>query len=133
MSIQPLRLLNSQSAQASSNGSIKWQVKITEPELTSFTFDNGTKKLFVFWCTLVGDDPSFYVRGVFKNANEKTVQDVANKFKEGSMFLMSKVAFDAKQKKEYISSPIKQVVLMTSPTKFESIMAGSLTLAKQAV
>ena len=132
MSIQPLRVLNARSAQQSSNGSIKWQVKITEPELSSFNFDNGAKKLHVFSCTLVGDDPSYYLRGVFKNTNEKTVQDVGNKFKEGYMFLMSKVSFDTRQKKEYISGPIKHVVLMT-PTHFEPIMAGSLTLAKQAV
>ena len=49
------------------------------------------------------------------------------------MFHMSKVAFDPRQKTEFLSGPIKQVVLMAPSTKFEPIMAGSLTLAKQAV
>ena len=133
MSIQPLRLLNPQTALTSSNGSIKWQVKITEGEVTSFTFQGGTKKMFAFFCTLVGDDPTIYLRGTFKNSSEHAVQEIRNKYQDGKMFLMSKVAFDAKQKPEYISSPIKLMVVMSPKTKFEPIMEGSVSLAKQAV
>ena len=135
MSIQPLRLLNLQSAQTSSNGSIKWQVRITEGEVTSFTYQQGgqTKRLFAFMCTLVGENPAMYVRGTFKHGNEHTVNDVAKKYKDGEMFLMSKVHLDSKQKSEYLSGPIKHVVVMSPQTKFEPIMQGSVSLAKQPI
>ena len=135
MSIQPLRLLNAQSAQTSSNGSIKWQVRITEGEVTFFTYPQGgqTKKLWAFMCTLVGEDPAVYVRGTFKHGNENAVREVAKKYQNGEMFLMSKVQLDSRQKSEYVSSPIKHVVVMSPQTKFEPIMKGSLSLAKQPI
>ena len=132
MSIQPLRLLNPQTALTSSNGSIKWQVKITEGEITSFTYDRGAKKLHAFFCTLVGDDPTIYLRGTYKNSSEQAVREMRDKYQDGKMFLMSKVAFD-KQRSEYLSSPIKLMVVMAPKTKFEPIMEGSVTLAKQAI
>ena len=124
--VQPLRLLNAATAQASANGNIKWQVKITEGELSSFTYEHGAKKLYVFWCTLVGDSPAVYVRGVYKHSNEQTVKDIASRFQDGLMFHMSKVAFDQRQNVEFLSGPIKQVVLMAPQTLFEPILAGSL-------
>ena len=124
-SVQPLRLLNG----ASAKRDFKWQVKITDGELSEFTYEGGTKKIYTYWYTLVGDDPAWYVRGNFKSSSEAAVKEVANKFQDGLMFHMSKVAFDSKQKSIYVSAPLKFVLhmgLRTAKTISEGWVLGFL-------
>ena len=59
-----------------------------------------------FECRLVGDSESKYVLAILKGT-EKAVDTAKDKFKNGSVWILSQIKFEENTSSPYISSPLK--------------------------
>jgi hypothetical protein len=59
-----------------------------------------------FECRLVGNSESTYVFATYKG-NEKAVETAKDKFKNGSIWILSQIKFEENSLAQYISSPLK--------------------------
>ena len=108
-----------------------WLVCVRKPEAVPVQFTNSRssqqEKGSRFQCVLTSGIEEEYCIGVigfqWKNhwqvCNRNVGCNALSKFTDGSIWQMSTPAFDDKQKMEWISTPVKQVVLMCSPTEFK--------------
>ena len=117
---ETLRNMNSSTAKHA-----KWYVRILDPKIIEYKFSSrgqivDAKK---FQCVLVSQDPTQYMFGVvnwdFKqtDASDKAMA----KFKKETVWEITTPAFDAKAKSEYNGCSIKNVVLLSTPTKMKAI------------
>ena len=69
-----------------------------------------------FECRLVGNSESTYVFATYKG-NEKAVETAKDKFKNGSIWILSQIKFEENSLAQYISSPLKVSVdlIKTNP------------------
>ena len=125
MEPQPMRNLNAASAKAGT-----WLVRVVEPTQGSFWYGPASirQQMHTFDCTLLNPDAAWYMQGALKSPKLTNVTDAKGKFLEGSLWKMSKVAFDSKAKSTFISAPVKHVVMLSSPTKFEAVLANSVPM-----
>ena len=102
-----------------------WLVCVRKPESVPVQFTDSRssqqEKGSRFQCVLTSSIKEEYCIGVigFQWKDRNAGFDALSKFTDGSIWQMSTPAFDDKQKMEWISTPVKQVVLMCSPTEFK--------------
>lgn len=82
-----------------------------------------------FTCRLVGDNAASYCLGLLTSPREADIKKALERFKADTLWRMSKVCLDSKNKKEFNSAPLKVVVIMGDPTKFEPLLAGTHQLS----
>lgn len=112
----------------SNNGKFgAWLLCVRSPEALHVRFQNRKDGKWIegyrFQCVLASNDPKQYMYGVipydFKNSN--SAQEACDKFVEGSIWKITKPSFDTRAKREYVSCPIKAVLLLKSPTQLEKL------------
>ena len=109
---EELRNLNLSSGKASS-----WTVRVMHPRKSHFMYGAGLGlKMHTLDCFLVGEDPALYCGGVLKSKNEADVKAAVDKFKEKTVWTMTKVGFDTRTKPVYMSFPHKFLVDMKMTT-----------------
>ena len=82
-----------------------------------------------FTCRLVGDNAASYCLGLLTSPREADIKKALARFNADTLWRMSKVCLDSKNKKEFNSAPLKVVVIMGDPTKFEPLLAGTHQLS----
>ena len=104
----------------------KWYARIIDPKVIRYTFVARDKPVDAqkFECILVSKDARQYMLGSvpFEFKTPKAAESAYEKFKEGTVWEITTPAF-AKAKLEYNGCPIKNVLLMTQPTKMKSVFA----------
>jgi len=121
--VQELQLseVNSSSAKVGS-----WLVRVAFPYIDEFAFQDKNGKQVTgqkFICTLVGVGDAQYMPGVVKGTAAK-VKQALDKFREGTLWKLSKIALDTKSDAKYVSGPLKNTILLSQPTQVDPILAG---------
>ena len=104
-----------------------WIVMIRNPKILTIRFWSKHQHKFVdvkrFQCVLASADPKQYMYGCVLQdyRSENAIDEALAKFEEGSVWKISRPVFDTKSKREYVSCPIKMVVVMKSPTEMEKL------------
>ena len=102
-----------------------WIVRVIQGRVIAYTFTsrgetvNATK----FQCILVSENPMEYMLGVcpFNFATPKAAEAAAKKFEDGTCWEITSPAFDATQKVQYNSCPVKTCVKLTAPTMMQPV------------
>ena len=89
-----------------------------------------------FSCVLTSADEKEYMFGAvpFDFKNRHAAQQAAEKFTDMSVWQISKPNFDGRSKPEFISAPLKSVLLMRGPTdmtKIDEVLRSSDSVRKQ--
>ena len=96
-----------------------WVVRVTHGHTTEYSYTNKKTAAIVvvhkFECRLVGDSESKYVLATLKGT-EKAVDTAKDKFKNGSVWILSQVKFEENTNQTYISSPLKVSVDLIKTT-----------------
>ena len=120
-----LTALNKTSAKFAS-----WIVRVTDGDAFQYTWVNkktgASQTNSKFECRLVGHSESAYVLAVFKGS-DKAVALAKEKFKNGSVWILSKIKLDGSDS-AYISSPLKISVDLVASNV---VSCADLELAKQ--
>ncbi len=102
-----------------------WIVRVLDPKLAKYDFTARGEVVHAekFQCVLVSDDPAQYMLGLvqFSFNNRNAAGQALKKFVDKTNWEIKNPAFDPKQKKEFISTPVKRVVFLDSPTKVRAI------------
>ena len=105
-----------------------WIVKVANPKILPIRYwnrhQNKLMEMKRFQCVLASADPKQYMYGCVPHdfRNENVVDEALARFEEGSVWKISKPIFDTKTKRDYVSCPIKVVVIMKHPTEMEKLM-----------
>ena len=107
----------------STNGqSMSWIVKVANPKIIRVQYwskhAQEVKEVKRFQCVLTSADPKQYMYGCVCN---HSVDEAHVKFQEGSVWKITRPVFDVNTKHDYVSCPIKVVVLMEHPTEMEKL------------
>ena len=100
-----------------------WLLRVKSPQIAPIKFKAAHQDVegFVFQCVLTSNDPKQYMFGKvpfdFKNRN--AAQDAKKKFVEDSVWKVTNPSFDGRSPAQYVSCPIKVVLLLKEPTKLE--------------
>ena len=98
-----------------------WLVRIKSPQVQPVAFMARGEKVqgHRFQCVLTSTNEKEYMFGVvpFDFGNRSAAQEAMRQFAEESVWEISNPAFDLKAKNEYISTPLKTVLLLKNPTK----------------
>ena len=96
-----------------------WIVRVTDGQKYQYTYTNkktGSQvAVYKYECRLVGKSESAYVMATFKGT-EKAVETAKEKFKHGSVWILSHVKFEENSQVAYISSPLKVSVDLVKST-----------------
>ena len=107
-----------------------WIVRVTDGDSVQYTFfakkTGASQTNHKFECRLVGHSETAYVLAVFKGS-EKAVALAKEKFKNGSVWILSKIKLDGSDS-AYISSPLKISVDLVASNV---VSCADLELAKQ--
>ena len=102
--LQDLKSLNKSSARVAT-----FAAKLCDGIVEKYTYFQKISQLQVtahkFEVTLVGSNPQEYCKG-FVKASKEDCEKAAAKFKDGTVWALSKVAFDTYTAGQYISTPI---------------------------
>ena len=109
-----------------------WVVRVVLPEQDSFQkrargWCGSSYLMHTFACKLVGPDPAWYAEGTLKSHRREEIDAAKGRFLPGTLWRISKVAFDNKAKTSN-GAPNKLVVVMGSPTRFEPVLEGTAPL-----
>ena len=120
----PLSHLTGQSARFG-----RWEVVIFNPTARTreYLWQGKQRTAYNFQCMLVSTaDPTLYVLGDShgKGMTEATLKNMADKFKPGLVFEMSKVVFADNVKTQYNSAPKMEVVSMLN-TSWNPVLASA--------
>ena len=111
--LQNLKSLNKSSARVAT-----FAAKLCDGIVEQYTyFQKGTQQQVTahkFEVTLVGRNPQDYCKG-FVKASKEDCEKAAAKFKDGTVWALSKVAFDSYTAAQYISTPVLYRVDLPSP------------------
>ena len=103
----------------------KWVVRVVTGRVVEYQFTarGETVHAAKFVCILVSKNPKEYMQGCvpFSFSNRAAAADAAKKFKDGTCWEISSACFEAGQKAEFISCPVKTVVKLTAPTGVRAI------------
>ena len=115
-----------------------WEVAVCNPKATSreYLWEGRQRKTYQFQCHLVSTkDPTLYVLADShgKGIGQAAVSKLAEKFKHGLVFTMSKVVLAENVKRQYNSAPKTEVVCMTR-THFDPVLVtGPARMPEPAV
>ena len=102
-------------------------VRVFEAEQDSFQYGppSNRQTMHSFDCKLLSSDPSWYAQGTLKSPKKEQIDNAKGKFLPGTLWRISKVGLDSKAKAIYVSAPVKLVIVMGAPTRFEAVLDGS--------
>ena len=87
-----------------------WVARVTDGQTHQYTYTakktGANVAVHKFECRLVGNSQSAYVLATFKGT-EKAVGTAKEKFKNGSVWILSQIKFEENTSSPYISSPLK--------------------------
>ncbi len=115
-----------QELSASSAKAGTWMVRVQLGFVETYEYMNRKQEKVsakAFKCLLVGETSTEYVAAVFKGSNT-AVTAAKGRFGDGSVWVMSKVAFD-KTDAVHISASIKLLVLLSGSTVMNAVAAAS--------
>ena len=100
-----------------------WLLRVKSPQITPIKFKANQKDVegFIFQCVLTSNDPKQYMFGrvPFEFKNRNAALDAQKKFVENSVWKVTNPSFDGRAQAQYISSPIKVVLLLKEPSKLQ--------------
>ena len=103
--MQNLKALSKSSARLAT-----FAVRLCDGESETYTFTSKKSGQLTtankFEVTLVGKNPEEYCKGYVK-ASKEECNKAAGKFKDGTVWALSKVVFDAFTQAQYISTPVQ--------------------------
>ena len=123
-----LGLLNASSARVAS-----FHARVAQAKIINWTYQDRTgkeKQGSRFFCLLVGKNSGSYCEAGMRGP-EKKLDEAVKKFKNGDMFLLSKIRLNAKAKPDYIDSDIKLEVDLDG-TKATPVLQGQVDLPMHA-
>ena len=88
-----------------------------------------------FQCLLVSRDPADYMMGLvpFEFKDRQAAQNTVALCHDGSVWDLTKHAFDSRSRPEFIGCPMKAVVLLSKPTEVKPVLsANTLAMAYPA-
>ena len=110
---------------ASSQKFATWVVRVIQGRVISYTFTSRgeTVNASKFVCILVSDNASEYMHGLcpFSFANPKAAEAAAKKFQDGTCWEITTPAFEASQKVQYNSCPVKTCLKLAAPTGLQAV------------
>ena len=110
---------------ASSGRYASWILWVRSPQITQIKFKARGQDVegSVFQCVLASSDAKQYMYGKvpFDFKNRAAADEAAQKFIENSVWKITNPTFDPKAKQQYISCPIKMVLMLKEPTKMEKL------------
>ena len=110
---------------ANSGRHAAWLLCIRSPKIRVIKFKSKGEPVegFQFQCLLVSNDAKQYMYGrvPFDFKNRGAAEQAMQKFIENSVWKITNPTFDDKAKVQYISCPIKTVLLLKEPTKMEEL------------
>ena len=114
-----------------------WLVCVRDPQVQPVRFNARGQWIdgHRFSCVLTSADEKEYMFGAvpFDFKNRHAAQQAAEKFTDMSVWQISKPNFDGRSKAEFISAPLKSVLLMRGPTEMTKIdEAGDCEAKKKA-
>ena len=103
-----------------------WIIRVVgDPKVIEYDFTARGETVHAqkFECVIVSKDPADYMLGVVPfNFNDRSAATKAKgKFLKDTVWEIKLPAFDSKAKKEYISTPVKRVLLLIDPTKVRAV------------
>ena len=100
----------------------KFIVRVLDPQVREYDFFARGEKIQAkkFECVLVSANPAEYLLGSvpFSFSNRQAADHAAAKFFNKSVWELTTPSLDSKAKKEFISTPLKRVILLMSLTQF---------------
>ena len=91
-----------------------WIVRVKDPKIIDYEFKarGETVRAQKFQCVLVSQSPKEYMMGTapFSFQRRQAAQQAFQRFTAYSVWEVKTPTFDSKQKPEYVSCPIKQVL-----------------------
>ncbi len=102
-----------------------WIVRAKDPKIIDYEFKarGETVRAQKFQCVLVSQNPKEYMMGTvpFSFQSRQAAQQAFQRFTADSVWEVKTPTFDSKQKPEYVSCLIKQVLSLTLPTKLQPV------------
>ena len=113
---ETLKNMNSTSAKHAT-----WLVRVLDPKIIKYQFTARGQLVQAekFECILVSENPKEYMMATvpFSFSDRAAAARVMKTYKALTSYEIRTPQFDTKQKQEYISCPVKRVVILTDPTR----------------
>ena len=98
-----------------------WCIRIVDPKVIPYEFTARGEVVMAskFQCVIVSKDAKQYMLGLvpFSFADRDAASKAAERFKQGSVWQLKTPGVDTKSKPEFQSTPVKSVLLLTTPSQ----------------